>query len=191
MRQGFYNFMYAILTLGLLIPFQCFELPLAHQLVQRRSCQHEYWIHCCPRGLADIHQSDGGHRLYQDGAPRLGAGGDDGRLQPVPVLLEGGLPLMTPINVTQLVLNTLFIWNDYSTSIILLRKKYSLHPDVGTDHLLQREYDHAERGVCLLHHGHDPDSDPLSVHAEIHCQRHHRWCGQGLIPTVGTGLRKA
>ena len=24
----FYNFMYAILTLGLLIPFQCFELPL-------------------------------------------------------------------------------------------------------------------------------------------------------------------
>lgn len=26
---------------------------------------------------------------------------------------------------TQLVLNTLFIWNDYSTSIILLRKKYS------------------------------------------------------------------
>ena len=34
-------------------------------------------------------------------------------------------PLMTPINVTQLVLNTLFIWNDYSTSIILLRKKYS------------------------------------------------------------------
>lgn len=29
--------------------------------------------------------------------------------------------LMTPINVTQLVLNTLFIWNDYSTSVILLR----------------------------------------------------------------------
>ena len=34
-------------------------------------------------------------------------------------------PLMTPINVTQLVLNTLFIWNDYSTSIILLREKDS------------------------------------------------------------------
>ena len=32
---------------------------------------------------------------------------------------------MTPINTTQLVLNTLFIWNDYSTAIILLREKES------------------------------------------------------------------
>ena len=32
---------------------------------------------------------------------------------------------MTPINVTQLVLNSLFIWNDYSTAIILLRDKSS------------------------------------------------------------------
>ena len=30
-------------------------------------------------------------------------------------------PLMTPINVTQLVLNTLFVWNDYSTAVVLLR----------------------------------------------------------------------
>lgn len=28
---------------------------------------------------------------------------------------------MTPINVTQLVLNTLFVWNDYSTAVVLLR----------------------------------------------------------------------
>ena len=28
---------------------------------------------------------------------------------------------MTPINVTQMVLNTLFVWNDYSTAVVLLR----------------------------------------------------------------------
>ena len=31
-------------------------------------------------------------------------------------------PLMKPVNATQLVLNTLFIWNDYTTAVILLRK---------------------------------------------------------------------
>lgn len=31
-------------------------------------------------------------------------------------------PLMKPVNATQLVLNTLFVWNDYTTAIILLRK---------------------------------------------------------------------
>ena len=34
-------------------------------------------------------------------------------------------PLMTPINVTQLVLNTLFIWNDFTTAVIILREKQS------------------------------------------------------------------
>ena len=34
-------------------------------------------------------------------------------------------PFKPPINVTQLVLNTLFIWNDYGTAIILLRDRKS------------------------------------------------------------------
>lgn len=34
-------------------------------------------------------------------------------------------PLMKPVNATQLVLNTLFIWNDYTTAVILLRKTES------------------------------------------------------------------
>ena len=29
---------------------------------------------------------------------------------------------MKPVNATQLVLNTLFVWNDYTTAVILLRK---------------------------------------------------------------------
>lgn len=34
-------------------------------------------------------------------------------------------PLMKPVNATQLVLNTLFVWNDYTTAIILLRKPFA------------------------------------------------------------------
>ena len=35
------------------------------------------------------------------------------------------LPLMKPVNVTQLVLNTLFMWNDYNVAIVLQRTKES------------------------------------------------------------------
>ena len=34
-------------------------------------------------------------------------------------------PLMTPVNVTQIVLNTLFVWNDYSVAVVLLRSDES------------------------------------------------------------------
>ena len=44
-------------------------------------------------------------------------------------------PLMKPVNATQLVLNTLFIWNDYATAVILLRK-----PEARTLILAQMAY---------------------------------------------------
>lgn len=122
---GFYNFMYAILTLGLLIPFQCFELPLYINwynaglvstnigfIVARAGLQISIsltavtgFIKTVPRDLEQAAMMDGCNRFQ--------------------CFWKVVFPLMTPINVTQLVLNTLFIWNDYSTSIILLRKKYS------------------------------------------------------------------
>ena len=121
----FYNFMYAILTLGLLIPFQCFELPLYINwynaglvstnigfIVARAGLQISIsltavtgFIKTVPRDLEQAAMMDGCNRFQ--------------------CFWKVVFPLMTPINVTQLVLNTLFIWNDYSTSIILLRKKYS------------------------------------------------------------------
>ena len=121
----FYHFMYAILTLGLLIPFQCFELPLYINwynaglvstnigfIVARAGLQISIsltavtgFIKTVPRDLEQAAMMDGCNRLQ--------------------CFWKVVFPLMTPINVTQLVLNTLFIWNDYSTSIILLRKKYS------------------------------------------------------------------
>ena len=119
----FYRVMYAVLTLGLLIPFQCFELPLYINwynaglvstnigfIIARAGLQISIsltaitgFIKTVPRDLEDAASIDGCNRFQ--------------------CFWQVVFPLMTPINVTQLVLNTLFIWNDYGTSIILLRKK--------------------------------------------------------------------
>ncbi len=124
-NSRFYVFMYSILTLGLLIPFQCFELPLYVNwynaglvstnlgfIIARAGLQISIslvavtgFIKTVPRDLEEASQIDGCNRFQ--------------------CFWKVVFPLMTPINVTQLVLNCLFIWNDYSTSIILLRKKYS------------------------------------------------------------------
>ena len=121
----FYNFMYALLTLGLLIPFQCFELPLYINwynaglvstnlgfIIARAGLQISIsltavtgFIKTVPRDLEQAAMIDGCNRFQ--------------------CFWKVVFPLMTPINVTQLVLNTLFIWNDYGTAIILLRKKQS------------------------------------------------------------------
>lgn len=121
----FYVFMYGLLTLGLLIPFQCFELPLYVNwynaglvstnigfIIARAGLQISIslvavtgFIKTVPRELEEAAEIDGCNRFQ--------------------CFWKVVFPLMTPINVTQLVLNVLFIWNDYSTSIILLRKKSS------------------------------------------------------------------
>ena len=121
----FYMWMYSILTLGLLIPFQCFELPLYVNwynaglvstnigfIIARAGLQISIslvavtgFIKTVPRDLEEASQIDGCNRFQ--------------------CFWKVVFPLMTPINVTQLVLNCLFIWNDYTTSIILLRDKAS------------------------------------------------------------------
>lgn len=65
-----YRLIYAVLTLGLLIPFQCFELPL--QLVQHGTCQHQHRFYHRPIWPADFHQHGGGYRLCQNRPPRAG-----------------------------------------------------------------------------------------------------------------------
>jgi raffinose/stachyose/melibiose transport system permease protein len=34
-------------------------------------------------------------------------------------------PLLKPVNVTQMVLNSLFVWNDYNVAIVILRERES------------------------------------------------------------------
>lgn len=120
-----YNFIYLVLSLGLLIPFQCFILPLFLNwynlglvstnigfIIARAGLQVSIsmvavtgFVKTVPRELEQAAGIDGCNRFQ--------------------TFWKVVFPLMTPINVTQLVLNTLFIWNDYSTSVILLREKES------------------------------------------------------------------
>lgn len=120
-NSGIYNFVYLILSLGLLIPFQCYELPLFINwrnlhldstnigfIIARAGLQISIsmvavtgFVKTVPRDLEEAASIDGCNRFQ--------------------TFWKIVFPLMTPINVTQLVLNTLFIWNDYSTSVILLR----------------------------------------------------------------------
>lgn len=120
-----YNFIYLVLSLGLLIPFQCFILPLFLNwynlglvstnigfIIARAGLQVSIsmvavtgFVKTVPRELEQAAGIDGCNRFQ--------------------TFWKVVFPLMTPINVTQLVLNSLFIWNDYSTSVILLRDKES------------------------------------------------------------------
>ena len=121
----FYRVMYAVLTLGLLIPFQCYILPLYVNffglglvsknigfIIARSGLQISIslvavtgFVKTVPRELEEAGSIDGCNRFA--------------------TFWRIVFPLMTPIVITQLVLNTVFIWNDYSTAIILLRTKES------------------------------------------------------------------
>ena len=120
-----YRILYAVLTLGLLVPFQCFVLPLYLNwynlgltstnigfILARTGLQISIsltavtgFVKTVPRELEQAASIDGCNRFQ--------------------TFWKVVFPLMTPINTTQLVLNSLFIWNDYSTAVILLREKES------------------------------------------------------------------
>lgn len=121
----FYRIMYAILTLGLLIPFQCYILPLYVNFFELGLVSNNVGFIIARSGL-QISISLVAITGFVKTVPREleEAGSIDGcnRFQTFWKIV---FPLMTPINITQLVLNTVFIWNDYSTAIILLRAKES------------------------------------------------------------------
>ena len=120
-----YKVIYAVLTLGLLVPFQCIILPLYINwysagltnsnigfIIARTGLQISIsltavtgFVKTVPRELEQAASIDGCNRFQ--------------------TFWKVVFPLMTPINTTQLVLNSLFIWNDYSTSVILLRETES------------------------------------------------------------------
>lgn len=120
-----YRGLYGVLTLGLLIPFQCIILPLYLNWYNLELVSTHIGFILARSGL-QVSISLVAVTGFVKTVPREleQAAGIDGcnRFQ---TFWKVVFPLMTPINVTQLVLNTLFIWNDYSTSIILLREKSS------------------------------------------------------------------
>jgi len=121
----FYKFMYSLFIAGILIPFQCLMLPLylnLHSLhltstltgfvITRAGIQVSIsilvvtgFVKNVPRDIEEAACIDGCNRFQ--------------------TFWQVVFPLMKPVNITQMVLNTLFVWNDYNVAIVLLRTKES------------------------------------------------------------------
>lgn len=124
-NSRFYVFMYTLLTLGTLIPFQCIMLPLylnMHSaglvstnigfIIARSGLQVSIsilvitsFVKTVPKELEEAATIDGCGKFK--------------------TFWHVVFPLLKPINATQLVLNTVYVWNDYNTAIVLLREKTS------------------------------------------------------------------
>jgi len=121
----FYKIMYALFISGILVPFQCIMLSL--------------YMNIYNLGLAS---SNLGFILARSGFQvSISVLTVTGFVKTVPRDMEEAaaidgcgkfrtfwsiiFPLMTPVNMTQIVLNTLFVWNDYSVAVVLLRSDNS------------------------------------------------------------------
>lgn len=134
-HNRFYRVLYLIFISGMLIPIQCIMLPLYLNffklgltnsnlgfVIARSGIQLPIsmlvvtgFVKGVPRELEEAAQIDGSNRFK--------------------MFWKVVFPLMKPVNATQLVLNALFIWNDYTTAVILLRK-----PETRTLVLAQMSY---------------------------------------------------
>lgn len=134
-QNRFYRIVYMIFISGMLIPIQCIMLPLYLNffnlnltnsnlgfVIARTGLQLPIsilvvtgFVKSVPRELEEAATIDGCNRFV--------------------MFWRVVFPLMKPVNATQLVLNALFIWNDYTTSVILLRK-----PEARTLVLAQMSY---------------------------------------------------
>ena len=121
----FYKIMYSVFISGVLVPFQCIMLPL--------------YMNIYNLGLVSTNL---GFILARSGLQvSISVLAITGFVKSIPRELEQAasidgctkfgtfwrivFPLMMPINVTQGVLNTLYVWNDYSTAVVLLREDSS------------------------------------------------------------------
>ncbi len=120
-----YSVLYTVLTVGILIPFQCIMLTVyvdffnagltstnIGYIIARIGMQVSISILVVTSFVKTIPYE------LEEAATIDGAGINA-------VFWKIVLPLMKPVNVTQLVLNTLFMWNDYNVAIVLQRTKES------------------------------------------------------------------
>ena len=124
-NSKFYKWMYTIFLTGILIPFQCLMLPLYLNfynmdltsnpigfIIARAGLQISIsilvvtgFVKTVPKELEEAALIDGCNQFQ--------------------TFWKIVFPLMKPVNSTQLVLNSLFIWNDYNVAIVLLRSQES------------------------------------------------------------------
>lgn len=124
-NSRFYQIMYTVFTLGTLIPFQCIMLPLYLNLYNANLISTNIGFIIARSGL-QISISILVITSFVKTVPR--------ELEEAAAIDGCGMwrtfwsivfPLLRPINATQLVLNTVYVWNDYNTAVVLLRDKAS------------------------------------------------------------------
>lgn len=124
-HSRFYQIMYTVFTLGTLIPFQCIMLPLYLNLYNANLISTNIGFIIARSGL-QISISILVITSFVKTVPR--------ELEEAAAIDGCGMwktfwsivfPLLRPINATQLVLNTVYVWNDYNTAVVLLRDKAS------------------------------------------------------------------
>lgn len=124
-NSRFYQIMYTVFTLGTLIPFQCIMLPLYLNLYNASLISTNIGFVIARSGL-QISISILVITSFVKTVPR--------ELEEAAAIDGCGMwktfwsivfPLLRPINATQLVLNTVYVWNDYNTAVVLLRDKAS------------------------------------------------------------------
>lgn len=121
----FYKIMYALFISGILVPFQCIMLSLYMNIynaglastnigfiLARSGFQVSISI-LTVTGFVKTVPRDMEQAASIDGCGKFG------------IFWRIVFPLMTPVNMTQIVLNTLFVWNDYSVAVVLLRSDES------------------------------------------------------------------
>ena len=121
----FYKIMYGVFISGILVPFQCIMLPIYINIynaglastnlgfiIARSGFQVSISI-LTVTGFVKTVPRDMEEAASIDGSGMLGT------------FWRIIFPLMTPVNMTQIVLNTLFVWNDYSVAVVLLRSDAS------------------------------------------------------------------
>ena len=92
-------------------------------------------------------------------------------------------PLMKPVNATQLVLNTLFVWNDYTTAIILLRKPFARTLILAQMAYFNEYTSDLNLAFAFFYPGDITDPDRIFQYAEV-CGR---WYNDGSSKRVMTG----
>ena len=117
----FYKMMYTLFISGILVPFQCIMLPLYMNIYNLGLVSTNLGFILARSGF-QVSISVLSITGFIKGIPREleQAASIDG-CGKIRTFWRIVFPLMTPINVTQMVLNTLFVWNDYSTAVVLLR----------------------------------------------------------------------
>jgi len=117
----FYKVMYTLFISGILVPFQCIMLPLYMNIYNMGLASTNLGFILARSGF-QVSISVLSITGFVKGIPRdLEQAANIDGCGKMRTFWQIVFPLMTPINVTQMVLNTLFVWNDYSTAVVLLR----------------------------------------------------------------------